>query len=131
MKTLIAEDDFTSRLILQEFLKAYGTCHIAVNGDEAVKAARAALDQGEPYDLICLDIMMPEMDGRTALKEIRDDEEERGILSTKGAKIVMTTALNDMENKMGSFHDLCDAYVVKPVKKAKLIEELRALDLVP
>ncbi len=81
MKTLIVEDDFTSRVLLQEVLKRDGTVHIAVNGKEAVDAVRAAMDAGEPYDLICLDIMMPEMDGYEALKEIRAIEESRGIRS--------------------------------------------------
>jgi len=70
MKTLIAEDDFTGRLLLQEILKRYGALHIAVNGKEAVEAVRTAMDAGEPYDLVCLDIMMPEMDGYQALAEI-------------------------------------------------------------
>ena len=68
MKTLIVEDDFTSRLLLQEILKRYGAVHIAVNGREAVDAVRAAAESDESYDLICLDIMMPEMDGYQALK---------------------------------------------------------------
>ena len=130
MKTLIAEDDFTSRLLLQELLKGYGPCHIAVNGTEAVKATWAALEAGEPYDLICLDIMMPELDGRAALTEIREQEESLGILSSRGSKIVMTTALNDGKNVFGSFRQLCDGYLFKPIDKAKLVHELRKLQLI-
>jgi two-component system chemotaxis response regulator CheY len=63
MRTLIVEDDFTSRLLLQSFLSVYGECHIAVNGREAVAAFRAAQERPQAYDLICMDIMMPEMDG--------------------------------------------------------------------
>jgi two-component system, chemotaxis family, chemotaxis protein CheY len=131
MKTLIVEDDFTSRLYLQEFLKGYGPTHIAVNGKEAVEATRLALDAGDPYHLICLDIMMPEMDGQQALKGIRTQEEARGILSTNGgAKIVMTTALNDMKNACNAFNSLCDAYLVKPIDKLKLLQTLRELGLI-
>jgi two-component system chemotaxis response regulator CheY len=130
MKTLIVEDDFTSRLLLQELLKSYGPSHIAVNGKEAVEAVRFALEVGEPYDLICLDIMMPEMDGQEALQKIREQEEARGILSSKGAKIVMTTALADLKNVSAAYHSLCDAYLTKPIQKAKLIEELRKLALI-
>ena len=96
MKTLIVEDDPTSRLLLQEYLKRYGALHVAVNGEEAVEAVRVALDVDKPYNLICLDIMMPEMDGQEALREIRALEEAKGIWSTSGAKVVMTTALGDM-----------------------------------
>jgi two-component system chemotaxis response regulator CheY len=130
MKTLIVEDDFASRLLLQEILKRYGPIHIAVNGREAVSAVRAALDAGEPYDLICLDIMMPEMDGQEALEQIRGIEEGRGILSTRGAKILMTTALDHMKSVIQAFHGLCDAYLFKPIDKARLVEQLREFRLI-
>jgi two-component system chemotaxis response regulator CheY len=130
MKTLIVEDDFTSRLLLQELLKSYGPSHIAVNGKEALDAVRVALESGEPYNLICMDIMMPEMDGQTALKQIRSIEVARGILSTNGAKIVMTTALDDLKNVSAAFSGLADGYLVKPIDKTKLINELHNLKLI-
>ena len=130
MKTLILEDDFTGRLLLQRLLQQWGQTHIAVNGWEAVEAVRAAWESGKPYDLICLDIMMPEMDGQTALKEIRKCEEERGIFSSQGVKIVMTTALGNMENVKDAFHNLCDGYLVKPIDKEKLLKNLQTLELV-
>ncbi len=130
MKTLIVEDDFTSRLLLQEFLNPYGPTHVAVNGYEAVEAVRTALAAGEPYELICLDIMMPEMGGQSALRHIRDMEEARGILSTRGAKIIMTTALDDVNNVIGAFRGLCDVYLTKPIDRAKLLNELRKLELI-
>lgn len=130
MKTLIVEDDFTSRILLQKILKTWSETHIAVNGKEAVQAVCLALDAGQPYDLICLDIMMPEMNGQDALKAIRKAEEEHGIFSSQGAKIIMTTALSDMKNVNNAFHGLCDAYLVKPIDKNKLLEHLQAFALV-
>lgn len=130
MKTLIVEDDFTSRLLLQELLKRYGTAHTAVNGNEAVLAARIAREAHEPYDLICLDIMMPEKDGQTALREIRAHEESRGILSHRGSKIVMTTAMSQLDDVSKAFSALCDGYLVKPIDGQKLLGELRKLELI-
>ncbi len=130
MKTLIVEDDFISRLLLQEFLKGYGPLHIAVNGKEAIEAVRIALTAGEPYDLICLDIMMPEMDGQEALKQIRAMEEATGLKSSNRAKIVMTTALSDNANVMEAIRGKCDYFLAKPIEKAKLREELRNLQLI-
>lgn len=129
MKTLIVEDDFTSRLLLQELLKHYGPVHIAVNGKEAVKAVRIAIESGELYDLICLDIMMPEMDGQEALLHIRDLEKEKNLIASNASKIVMTTALNDMRSVCGAYASLCDAYLVKPIEKARLQLELSSLGL--
>ena len=130
MRTLIVEDDFTSRLLLQSFLSQYGECHIAVNGREAVSAFRASRENGQAYDLICMDIMMPEMDGQTAVREIRAAEEAGGVLSTYGVKIIMTTALDDVKNVVESFQSLCDAYLFKPIDKEKLLNQLRDLCLV-
>jgi two-component system chemotaxis response regulator CheY len=104
MRALIVDDDFTSRLLLQSFLAKHGEWHVAINGKEAVAAFRAAQESGKNYDLICMDIMMPEMDGQTAVMEIRHLEEaERKtpanapkIVLTNGTKIVMTTALDDV-----------------------------------
>src|ERR1022692_3596676 len=99
MKTLVVEDDFTSRLFLHTFLSRYGECHIAVNGTEAVEAFGAALESGLGYNLICMDIMMPELDGKEAVRQIRAMEEARGILSTHGVKIIMTTAVGGEDRK--------------------------------
>ncbi len=130
MKTLIVEDDFTSRLLLQGILQAFGETHISVNGKEAIEAVHIALDAGKPYNLICLDIMMPEMDGQTALKNIRNLEEKAGILASCGAKIIMTTALDDKKNIMSAFKEQCDAYIVKPIDREKLEHQIRALGLI-
>jgi two-component system chemotaxis response regulator CheY len=130
MRTLIVEDDFTSRLLLQSFLSKYGECHIAVNGKEALAAFRAAQESGRKYHLICMDIMMPEMDGQTAVKEIRALEEAGGTFSTNGAKIIMTTALDDVKNVVQSFQSLCDAYLFKPIDTGKLLAHIKDLDLV-
>jgi len=129
MKILVVEDDFTSRLLLQEILKLYGCVDLAVDGQEAVAAVKEAIDNGEPYKLICLDIMMPAKDGQVTLQEIRAMEEAAGILSSDGVKIIMTTALGDPRNVMASYHSLCDAYIVKPIDKAKLSAELKRLGL--
>jgi two-component system, chemotaxis family, chemotaxis protein CheY len=130
MRTLVVEDDFTSRLLLQELLRSHGPSHIAVNGQEAVEAVRLALEAKAPYDLICLDIMMPKLDGHAALKQIRALEEANGTWSSHGAKVVMTTALGDMKNVNAAFGNLCDAYLVKPIDKTKLLETLRQLALI-
>lgn len=129
MRTLIVEDDFTSRRILQKFLEPYGETNIAVNGQEAVEAFRMAMEEGNVYDLICLDIMMPEMDGHQVLDEIRGIEEKHGVEIGGGVKIIMTTALVDSDNVLKSFKGMCDAYMTKPVDREELEHKLEYLEL--
>ncbi len=130
MKTLIVEDDFTSRLLLQELLKDHGPAHSADNGTAAVAAVRAALAEGAPFDLICLDIMMPEMDGMEALQQIRALEQAANIPPARRTRIVITTALADMQSICDAFGNLCDAYLVKPIHHAKLTGMLRKQKLI-
>jgi two-component system chemotaxis response regulator CheY len=90
----------------------------------------AAQKNGQANDLICMDITMPEMDGQSAVKEIRAIEEKRGTLSTNGVKIIMTTALGNAKNVVQSFKSLCDAYVFKPIDTGKLLGHIRELRLI-
>ncbi len=130
MKILVVEDDFTSRILMHKLLSPYGEVHIAVNGKEAVDVVEEAIKQKEIYDLICLDVMMPEMDGHTALEQIRKQEDEAGFRVGQGSKVIMTTALSDSQNVIGAFKEECDAYMVKPVERAKLLRQLRKLSLI-
>jgi two-component system chemotaxis response regulator CheY len=130
LRALLVEDDFASRLLLQTFLSRYGECHIAVNGREAVEAFRAVLERGQRYDLICMDIMMPEMDGREAVRQVRALEQAIGISSTYGAKIIMTTAVNDIKDVIRCFRELCDSYLIKPIDLTQLLSQLKSYQLV-
>lgn len=130
MRILIAEDDFFSRKFLSKFLSAYGDCDITINGMEALEAFMLAWDEGKPYDLVCLDIMMPELDGIKVLKAIRDIEKQKGCEASKYTKIIMTTALNDKDNVSNAFSTGCEAFAAKPIDTNKLIEVMKRLDLI-
>lgn len=115
MRILIAEDDFIGRRLLQKFLTQFGPCDIAVNGLEAVDAFLVAHKEGRPYRMICLDILMPVMDGLKVLKAIRDIERQKGIEGKERAKIIITSALNDRKTVSESFDSGCEAYSWKPI----------------
>lgn len=130
MKILIAEDDFASRKFMLRFLSQYGECDVTVDGMEAVDAFLMALEAGESYDLVCLDIMMPELDGYQALKAMRDIEKEKNVPAEKSAKIIMTTALNEGRNVTKAFELGCVAYAGKPIDQEKFENVLRKLELI-
>ena len=130
MRILIAEDDFASRKAILKFLSAYGECDVTVDGMEAIDAFMMALEEEDPYDLICLDVMMPVLDGYQALKAIRDIEKERGIQGKDGAKIIMTTALNEQRNVNKAFEMGCTVYSGKPIDLDKFEKILKKLELI-
>lgn len=131
MRCLIVEDDFISRRILRELLKQQFDVEIAVDGEEAVTAFKMAHQTKQLFDLICMDIMMPKMDGREALRQIRRIEKELGVPANLEVKIIMVTALDDPKTVFDSFYqDGATAYLVKPVSKQKIARELRSLGLI-
>lgn len=131
MRILIVEDEYTNRLLLQTFLSQYGDCDVATNGREAVKAFRSAAEAGQGYDLISMDVVMPEMDGHQAVRMIRGFEASRHVSSSAQVKIIMTTALTDRGNVIRSAREQCDAYIVKPVETGRLLDYLKSFGLVP
>ncbi len=130
MKILVVEDDFISRKVIASILSEFGTVDIAVNGLEAQEAVQLALKEESPYNLICLDIMMPEMDGHEVLQKIRADEAATGEYLNNGVKIIMTTVLKDMKNVMKAYNNLCNGYLTKPIDRGELMAVLVELELV-
>ncbi|MDD3306060.1 MAG: response regulator [Acetobacterium sp.] len=130
MKILIVEDDMVSRRFLGKFLAQYGQCDIVVDGMEALDAYLIAIKEEDPYDLICLDIMMPKVDGVKVLKAIRDFEVQRGILPENRVKIIIITALADTEFVNTAFDLGCEAYAAKPVDTDKLVEVMNKLGVI-
>ena len=126
MRILIVDDDAISRRTLEHILRSYGEIETAVNGRDAVAAFHLAMAQGRPFDLVCLDIMMPEMDGHETLMAMRDMYNKQWVRP----KIIMTTALTDPDNVKRAFLKYCDAYIAKPVTREVLISKLRSLGLV-
>lgn len=130
MKILLAEDDFVTRKYMCEFLSKYGECDVTVDGMEAVDAFLMEMEAGEPYDLVCLDIMMPVMDGYQALVGIRNIEKEKNTPKEKAAKIIMTTALNDERNVKMAFEYGCTIYSGKPIDQERFEQALKKLGLI-
>ena len=130
MRILLAEDDFVTRKFMTSFLSKYGECDVTVDGMEAVDAFMMALEDDEPYDLVCLDIMMPVMDGYQALMGIRNLERERNVPKEKTAKVIMTTALNDEKNVKMAFDLGCTIYSGKPINQERFEQALKKLGLV-
>ena len=128
MRILVAEDDRLSRIFLKKFLTRYGECDVAVDGMEALDCFMDAIKQKKPYDLLCLDIMMPKVDGLKVLKAIRVLEKQHQL---KHTCIIMMTALADVEYVDQALELGCDAYAAKPIDTDKVETAMKNLGLLP
>jgi len=129
LRMLIVEDEFLSRQLLLTYVGEHGSCDVAVDGKEAVKAVMMSYEAGKPYDLVFMDIMLPLMDGQAALKEIRAFEAGRGVLGGETCKVLMMTALSDARSVMEAFKNQCEGYITKPYSRVKLDEAVRKIGL--
>ncbi len=130
MKTLIAEDDPSTRHLLRGMLEGLARVDAAENGRIALESFEAARNEGDPYRLILIDIMMPEMNGQELLGEIRRIESEAGLSSEERSRAIMITVRDDKRNIVRAFRSQCDAYLVKPVNRAELLGQIRSLGLI-
>jgi two-component system chemotaxis response regulator CheY len=124
MRILIVEDDAINRTVLVKLLQRFGDVVEAADGMEAMEAFQKARDESNPFHLICLDIMMPRMDGQAVLKGIRGDEESRRLGPKDRVRIIMTTAVADKVNFLSAL-PMCDAYLTKPIDQGNLMFYLR------
>ena len=123
-RILIMEDDMVSRKFLSKYLSRYGDCDLVVDGLEAIDAYLLAMKDGLAYDLICLDVMMPKIDGIRVLKTIRDLERQHQVPEMEASKIIMTTVLGETEIVKSAFDYGCNAYASKPIDMTKMTEVL-------
>jgi two-component system chemotaxis response regulator CheY len=128
MRILIAEDDKVSEILMKNYLKDYGECIVAEDGEKAYNLFTEAFHE-KPFDLICLDIMMPVMSGQEVLKKIREYEQARSVSGLDHVKIIMVTALNLKDEIMEAFKSGCESYIVKPASKPDIEKALKDLGI--
>jgi signal transduction histidine kinase/CheY-like chemotaxis protein len=116
LRVLVAEDGDVNRMVAQRLLEKRGHTTVLVdNGREALQAI-----QRERFDLVLMDVQMPEMDGFAATRAIRDLERERG----GHVPIVAMTAHAMRGDREKCLEAGMDAYLAKPMRSAELDELL-------
>ncbi len=129
MKILVVDDEFISRKMMEKIIEKLGDCQSVDSGGAALDAFNDAWNAGLPYDLIFLDISMPDMSGVDVLKNIRHIEKNKKLLKNMQVQILMMTAHSDKENVMECIELGCNSYIIKPATKEKIAEKLKHLDI--
>ncbi len=130
MRILVAEDVQLMQKLLGRLLEPYGQVTVAKTGREAFAKFQEALQKKEFFDLICLDINLPEINGLDVLKNIRAAEKLNHVPIKNYAKIVMVSSTNDANIVMKAINLGCNGYIVKPFSKDKIVSELKKLGLI-
>jgi two-component system chemotaxis response regulator CheY len=132
LQILVADDEPMPRAMLSALVTPLAAELVAVDsGEQALRVFRGRLQAGRPFDLVFLDMLMPEgLDGRATLVEIRRLESERGLPTRARCKVLMTTGVDDIRTVMGSFYDECDDYLLKPISGGNLRAALGKLGVV-
>lgn len=131
MRALIVDDDFYSRSFLEYILHPYAACDAAVNGEDAIMAFKKALEGGEPYGLVFMDLLMPVVDGPKALNEIREIEKDFGIADDACCKIIITSVLEDGEDTHNAMYlGGATSFLQKPVDEKSILAELGRLGVI-
>jgi two-component system chemotaxis response regulator CheY len=129
IRSLVVDDAKVTQLILERILSGYGDCRVAKSGKEAVLAFTQALDEDRSYDLICLDMGLPDFGGLDVLGKIREIEHERGTLEDRRVRVIAITADSDIET-VRAFTQLGDGYILKPINRESVIRHIVNFGLV-
>ena len=130
MKILVAEDDAANRKFLSKLMAKFGDVTVVSDGFQAVKMCMEALDGRDPYQLICLDVMMPKIDGYKALDAIRELEGKNALTKSERAKIIMISALDEGGFDEELAANKYDCYMSKPIDILEFEMNLKRMGLI-
>ena len=130
IRVLVIEDDPSIRDMIRRFLASVALCDLAGDGVAGLAALEQAIDRGQPYQLVCLDLVMPVMDGWEALRRLREIEEARGIADPVRARVLVLTARDSSQNlaRLRAFSPH-EGLLLKPFRRSELFEHIRLLGL--
>lgn len=130
MKILIADDELVSRKLMERIMTSYGECQAVDSGQAALLAFKTAWENETSFDLIALDISMPDMSGLDVLFQIRQMEKAKEVPANKKAVIIMVTASADKDTIVKAVQTGCNDYIAKPFDRDTISKKLIKVGLI-
>ena len=128
-KVLIADDSASIRESLSGILAPLADCHIATNGREAVNLIKMTQAIEKGFDIVMMDIIMPEKDGLTAVKEIREYEAMMGWSEDEVLTIILITTLAEPSRILIAQKECgANGYIAKPFTRNAVLQILKDHD---
>lgn len=129
MKILVVDDDLASRKKMERIMGSFGQCQAVESGNAAMEAFLEALNQGQPFDLVTLDIVMPDKDGIETLLDLRELEQALGAPGHKRATVFMVTSKSEKDSLITCVQAGCDDYIIKPFDREIVARKLTRFGL--
>ena len=122
VRILGVDDNETNRKVIKIMVEGFG-CRIDTvdNGHAAIEAIRQSYKENDPYQLVLLDMQMPDMDGEQTLQLIKEDE------TIKDVKIIILTSMGQRGDAARLESKGCSGYLLKPVKQNQLFDAIIAV----
>ena len=127
IRALIVEDEHVAREKLKMLMSKFSDCKTVETGEDAIRSFSDSLHSKHYFNVVLLDIGLPDMNGKAILNKIHQLEKEKGVAPEDKTKIIMVTASAAGQALFGSIHDNCDDYLLKPVNEAILRDKLNAV----
>jgi two-component system, sensor histidine kinase and response regulator len=116
---LIVDDNSTNRTIIEKMVSGFGCNTFSVsNGKDAINLLRANQKNGKPFELVLLDMQMPEMDGEETLRQIKQDPD------IKSTNVIILTSMGRRGDASRLESMGCSSYLLKPVRQKELFNAL-------
>jgi len=123
-RILVVDDDRVTAKIVKKAIQGLGEVVLAADGAEALAAFRKAFDGGSRFDVVILDLEMPEVDGHGALRGVREYEESHGVHGLDRCLVYMNTSNPDLKKVKASFRLQADRYFLKPLSVDQIKKRL-------
>lgn len=132
MRILIVDDDYVSGVKLKAILAAYGDCDLAPSGQIALELIEAATESSKYYDLIMLDLHLPDISGQDVLYKTRSLENKllKNLKISENSKVVVVTGSSDKSEMLRILSIGADKYLQKPFNYNSIKTVLDELEIV-
>ncbi len=130
MRTLVVEPSPVNRAFLLGVMEDQGPCVAAATAGEGLRLFLQALEREEPFDVVFLDVQLPDMNGLQALETMRAEEARLGVPPLKAAKALITSAADDERAAARAyFQGQAISYLTRPLTVGKIFNELERFGL--
>lgn len=133
IKSIVVDDDKICASTYKIEMSKYGHCDAVNSGSSAINAYKESIENNEPYKLMLLDVIMPEMDGGQVLNKIRELEKEKNIPEIDKLRVIVVSAHDDWYNRniiMKKLNPSFESFLIKSPDFDELIDKILDLGFV-